>query len=138
MESRIVDSIKSELHSLVAELSTSRNTKPEDWPKCKFSKPRDQYEYDALCSFGQLLDEAVESRSEELLENLREEIVNLMENDPNNPFIVSEIINEDNLNELFTTPDGSNSDKSYNPSLDGPDDDSFISMKNRKINHTYD
>nr|CAG8624472.1 6989_t:CDS:2 [Entrophospora candida] len=79
------------------------------------------------------LDCAKESPSKCVTKNL-----NSTENDPNNSFIVSEIINEDNLNKLFTTPDGSNSDKSYNPSLDGPDDDSFISMKNRKINHTYD
>ncbi|CAG8609544.1 1034_t:CDS:2, partial [Acaulospora morrowiae] len=59
---------------------------------------------------------------------------NLMENDHNNPLIVS-----GTLDELVVsgTSDGNDSDKSYHPSSDESDDDAFIEIKKR-INYTYD
>ncbi|CAG8724916.1 17225_t:CDS:2, partial [Dentiscutata heterogama] len=56
---------------------------------------------------------------------------------PNNPFTVSGIPGESNLNDSGT-PDESNSDKSYHPSSDEADDDSYIESKKGKANHSYD
>ncbi|CAG8605456.1 237_t:CDS:2, partial [Scutellospora calospora] len=56
---------------------------------------------------------------------------------PNNPFTVSGISGESNLNDSGT-PDESNSDKSYHPSSDEADDDSYIESKKGKANHSYD
>ncbi|CAG8535891.1 26973_t:CDS:2, partial [Dentiscutata erythropus] len=56
---------------------------------------------------------------------------------PNNPFTVSGIPGESNLNDSGT-PDESNSDKSYYPSSDEADDDSYIESKKGKANHSYD
>ncbi|CAG8701462.1 17575_t:CDS:10, partial [Acaulospora morrowiae] len=57
--------------------------------------------------------------------------------DSNDPFIVSETLDE---NELIVseTSDDNNSDESYRPSSDEPDDNSFIEIKRGKIDHTYD
>ncbi|CAG8683960.1 16563_t:CDS:2, partial [Acaulospora colombiana] len=57
---------------------------------------------------------------------------------PTTLFIASGITEENNLNGLFTTPDGNDSDKSYHPSSDEPGDDTFIEIKKKINNYTYD
>ncbi|CAG8592050.1 14704_t:CDS:2 [Acaulospora colombiana] len=80
-----------------------------------------------------LLDVAKESPPKHVVKNL-----NFIENDSNNPFIASGITDENNLNWLFTTPGGNDSNKSYYPGSDEPDDDTFIEIKKKRNNYTYD
>ncbi|CAG8627326.1 134_t:CDS:2 [Ambispora gerdemannii] len=74
-----------------------------------------------------LLDVAKESPPKRLAKQV-------VKDDSNDPFIIS-----GTLDELVVsgTSDGNDSDKSYHPSSDEPDDDTFVEIKKR-INYTYD
>ncbi|CAG8773409.1 5925_t:CDS:2, partial [Acaulospora morrowiae] len=80
-----------------------------------------------------LLDVAKESPPKRVAKNL-----DFIENDSINPFIASGITDENNLNGLFTTPGGNDSDKSYYPGSDEPDDDTFIEIKKKRNDYIYD